>query len=313
MKKLTSLIIASFLILGAFATEGLTQNKLKKISGTKVSIVPPAGFEAATRFPGYQEEDSNSSIVVTEVPAPISQLKSGLIDSEELAKQGMVLLEQQPVEVDGKDATILKVSQTAYGMEFLKWILLLGNESESVLIAAGFPQELEAQYSKVLKDSLLTVNWNSQTATTPTEGLNYTLQEAGNLKLAQRLANTLLYTKNGEFPAESLDDPVFIVAPSVAPQHQVLEIFARERLLKTDNLTEIAIASESKITIDNLNGYEIIAVGKDIESGEKTALYQVVLLDGENYYYLMQGQVGDSSSQKYLPAFKQLAGTFQRQ
>ncbi|WP_036478248.1 hypothetical protein [Myxosarcina sp. GI1] len=313
MKKLTSLLITSVFTLGLIATPALSQDKLEKILGTKISIVPPAGFVAATRFSGYQEEESNSSIVVTEISAPISQLKPGLINSEELAKQGMVLLTQQTVVVDGKDATMLKVRQKAYGTEFLKWILLLGNNTESVLVAAGFPQEFEAQYSESLKYSLLTVTWNSEIATSPTEGLDYSLQEYGDLKLAQRLVNSLIYTKNGEFSSQSTNAPVFVVAPSVAPLYKELGIFARERLLKTDNLREIAIASESKITINNLNGYEITAVGKDVKSEEKIVLYQVVLLDSENYYYLMQGQVDNKLTGKYLPVFKQFARSFQRQ
>ncbi|GAB4524810.1 MAG: hypothetical protein Tsb0014_03630 [Pleurocapsa sp.] len=313
MKKLTSLFINSIFAWGLISTPGFSQEKLEKIAGTKISIIPPVGFVAATRFSGYQQEENNSSIVVTEIPASIEELQPGLTDGETLAQRGMVLLEQQPVKVNNLDATMLKVSQKAYETEFTKWILLLGNETESVLVTASIPQELEAEYAEGLKTSLLSVNWDLQAKASLTEGLDYSIQEeSGDLKLAKRFSNSLLYTKNGRFPAESIDDPIFVVAPSVVSQNLNLRTLARDRLLQTDNLTNIELESEGNITIDGLQGYQIIAVGRDVKSETVMTLYQVILVDDRDYYYIMQGQVDRRLEEQYLPMFEELALSFQR-
>jgi hypothetical protein len=312
MNKILSLIISGFFSLSLIPSDSLAQEKSPMIAGTKISLIPPQGFVSATRFPGYQQEETNSSIVVTEIPAPISELASDSTNAEELAKKGMVLLKQEQVTVDRKDAILLEVQQSAYGIDFNKWILLLGNQSESVLVTATFPQELPSEYSESLKNSLLTVQWNQTQTAVATDGLEFTLEETGDLKLAQRLGNSLIYTKNGVFPAKSINDPLFVVAPSVAPQYQELEDFARQRLLKTDNLTEIEIETGNKIVINNLDGYEIIAIGKDIKSKNPVAIYQVILSDQNAYYYLMQGQVDTRYNSQYLPIFKKLARSFKR-
>lgn len=205
MNHIAPLILGSILILNSIPSLSLAQEKLIAVAGTKISLIPPQGFISATRFPGFQQQSTNSSIVVTEMPAPISELTSGLTNSEALAKKGMVLLQKQPVTVDRKDAILLKVQQSAYGTDFNKWILLLGNQTESVLITATFPQ-LASKYSEDLKHSLLTVQWHHNQ--TPTDNLLFSLKETGDLKLAQKLVNGLIYTKNGVFPARSINDPL---------------------------------------------------------------------------------------------------------
>ncbi|AFZ36044.1 hypothetical protein Sta7437_2511 [Stanieria cyanosphaera PCC 7437] len=312
MNKILSLIISGFFSLSLIPSDSLAQEESTMIAGTKISLIPPQGFVSATRFPGYQQEETNSSIVVTEIPASISELASGLTNAEELSKKGMVLLQQEIVKVNQQDAILINVQQSAYGTEFNKWILLLGNQTESVLLTATFPQELASDYSESLKKSLLTVQWNQTQTAVATDGLEFTLEENGDLKLAQRLGNSLIYTKNGVFPAKSINDPFFVVAPSVAPQYQELEDFARQRLLKTDNLTEIEIETGNQIVINNLDGYEIIGVGKNIKSRNLVSIYQVILSEENDYYYLMQGQVNTRYNSQYLPLFKKLAVSFQK-
>jgi hypothetical protein len=157
------------------------------------------------------------------------------------------------------------------------------------------------------------VNWDLQGKASLTEGLDYSIQEeSGDLKLAKRFSNSLLYTKNGQFPAESIDDPLFVVAPSVVSRNLNLRTLARDRLLQTDNLTNIELQSEGNITIDGLQGYQIIAVGRDVKSETVMTLYQVILVDDRDYYYIMQGQVDRRLQEQYLRIFEELALSFQR-
>ena len=308
MKDLNNFLFGSILSLGILASPSLAQQQLQAVTGTNIRLIPPAEFTASERFSGYQHEASNSSILVTEIPASIEQLRPSLTDSEKLQEKGMTLLNQKTVTINEQEALLLNIQQSAYGTDFKKWILLLGNDSESVLVTATFLAELEAQYSELLKDSLLTVEWNQAAAST--DDLAFVLSETADLKLAQKIGNALAYTKNGVFPAVSTNDPIFIVAPSLSPQYQDVATLAQNRLFQTDNLTEIEIISEQEITVDSLTGYEIVAVGKDIKSGEERSLYQVILVDSDNYYYVMQGQVDAEQNQQYLSQFKELASSF---
>ena len=311
MNRVINSFLSSILSIGILSSQGLARQELQAVAGTKVSLIPPADFVASDRFAGYQHEESNSSILVTEIPAPIEQLRPGLTDSEKLQERGMVLLDSEMVSVNGQEALLLNIEQSAYGTDFKKWILLIGNETESTIVTATFLADLEAEYSEPLKESLLTVEWDIS-ATSTSDNLTFELSETEDLKLAQKIGTALAYTKDGVFPAVSTEEPIFIVAPSVSPQYSAVATLAQNRLLQTENLEEIEINKEKEITIDNLAGYEIVAVGKDVKSGETITLYQVVLVDSDSYYYLMQGQVHASLDEQYLSQFRELARSFNR-
>jgi hypothetical protein len=187
----------------------------------------------------------------------------------------------------------------------------LGNETESVILIATVPKHLEAQYLDILKQSLLTIHWNRERSSPLSEDLAFKVDEYGDLKLAKQVTNALLYTKNGVFPAPSIDDPIFVVVPSVIQQVADPKSFAKQRILAIKSISELKIESSQRVIVNNLKGYEIIATGKEIRSQQPIVIYQTILFDLNDYYYIIQGQIGKVNSQKYLPLFKMMATSFQ--
>ncbi len=315
-KYLIALLLGGLLSAGGIAQPSLSAEQPAIVTGTKVRLTQPTDFAPAEKFPGYFQSSSSASIMVTEIPAPFSafssEISSGLSDPSKLGKHGMSLLSQEQVNLNGQKALLLKMQQRASGVDFLKWVLVFGDEAGSAMVTATFPKELEAKLSESLKQSLLTSQRDPNLAASTDEGLDYTLKEQGNLKLAQRISNGLLFTKEGEFPSKSLADPVFVVAPSISEQAIAdPETFSKQRLLKTDSITKIEIETSEQVTIDNLKGYEIVAKAQDQKSQEPMLVYQVMLFDQKGYY-IMQGLVGEATKADYLPAFRAIAQSFQR-
>src|SRR4030095_12137165 len=107
------------------------------------------------------------------------------------------------------------------------------------------------------------------------------------LKLAKRITNSLAFTKSGIFPSKVIDDPLFIVAPSISKiEVDNLEEFSTSHIFQTSSVTDIQIEQSNKVNIDNLPGYEIVAKGKDIKSGESMVIYQTMLFEGQGFYVL---------------------------
>ncbi|HET6889688.1 MAG TPA: hypothetical protein VFH31_01190 [Pyrinomonadaceae bacterium] len=282
------------------------------IPGTRVSLVPPAGFTPAAQFSGFWQESLGSSIMVTEFPGPLSEVSSGFLNPSDLAKRGMALLNKLEVKVNNETGLLLNLKQNAFGTEYRKWLLIFGDEKESVMLAATFPKELEGDLSEKMKASILTVKWDRERKVAPTEGLNFTFTEKGEIKLAKRIANSLLYTKSGIFPSKAVDDPLFIIGQTLSKLDiDDKEQFAKSRLSQTATITEIEIERLSQVTVDNLSGYEILAKGNDTESGNSMVVYQVVLYEDRSYY-IMQGLVSAKHGQTYLPVFKEMARSFRR-
>lgn len=312
MRALKGLLLLFLFAAISFAQAKELPGQRVAISGTKVSLIPPVGFTPSPQFPGYWQESLGASIMVTEIPGPFPATSAGFSDSSQLIKRGMSLLYRQEIVVDSRMSILLQVKQAISGLEYLKWVLIFGDEKESVLVVAAFPTELKEELSEKLKKSILTSAWDRERNVSPTEGLNFTVSAKGEMRLTKRLINLLAYTKDGVFPSESVDDPIFIVGSSI-PKINVedQEGFAKSRIVQTTSVTDLEIEQSEKITIDNLAGYEVIAKGKDIKSGQPMLIYQTMLFEGQTYY-LMQGLVSSKNRQVYLPVFKEMARSFKR-
>lgn len=284
---------------------------LQPVRGTRVSIAPPEGFVPDTNFPGFSRRAYAATIQVTEMPAPFHETRSGF-NLPELRERGMTLLDREDLRIGGYPGFLVHLTQVAAGQTFEKWIGVLGNEQESLLVVATFPRASAESFSAPMKAAILSTRWDLKKSVDPLADLNYAVEPAGPLKLARRLGNGLLYTRRGAFPAQDPADPLFIVGPSIS-RREVPEArtFAEHRAHQTESLDDLAIARSEAVEIDGLTGWEILGEGKDRRDGRRITLYQVVLLDGPTYY-LMQGLVGTAVATDHLSHFQAMARSFKR-
>src|SRR5215218_3813040 len=71
-----------------------------RVAGTSVTLAPPPGFTPSARFPGFERADLQASIMVTEVPGPMTGLTRGMTAAG-LATRGMTLISSERPQVDG--------------------------------------------------------------------------------------------------------------------------------------------------------------------------------------------------------------------
>ena len=119
-----------------------------------VELLKPQGFTEAADFPGFQQESTASSIMLSRIPGPSSQIAPGFT-SDSMHRQGMTLISRENVSIDGLPGLLLHVDQTFGPSSFRKWIVIFGNERETVLITATYPTPSEEQLSHTLRDAVL--------------------------------------------------------------------------------------------------------------------------------------------------------------
>ena len=308
MKLLTA---AGWLCLLSLSAAAQALSDPVPVPGTGVSLMPPPGFVAATQFPGFGQEESGASIMVTEIPGPYAEVTAGFSKGG-LVSQGMTLVSKQEITLEGRKALLLHLKQTAEGMAYLKWLAALGDEKQTVLVTATFPEELKERLSEPLRRSVLSVRLTPAAALDPLAGLNYTVTGHPALKLAKRFSNALIFTADGKLPGEPTGDPLLVVAPSLSRAEIAdRKRFAERRLGEIDSVTEIALKSSEAITIDGLPGYETIAEARDKDLKHPVTVYQVALFDGDSYY-LIQGFTKVADQQQNLEVFRAVARTFRR-
>jgi len=276
-----------------------------------VKLVRPEGFDDAENFHGFQQASTQSSVMVLMIPGPFSETTGGFT-AERLKTRGMTLGSKGNVEIDGNAGVLISLVQTANGTEFAKWIVAFGDEEETRMVTATFPKIHESTLSAQLKSVVLSTRLDIAPPPTPGADVGFTIVASDKVKIARGVGKMLMYTKDGIVPAKSPEDPLFIAAPSfsevsIADKRQ----FSVQRLFQTAHTKITSVTTTNEITIDGLDGYELVADAADADSGAPLVVYQVVLFDGVSYL-LIQGLVGASVSAEYLPEFKAMARSLKR-
>lgn len=281
-----------------------------RVPGTGVRLAPPPGFSRAGSFAGFQDPEHGASILITEIPGPVSQIRRGMT-LEGLSSRGMHLIESNTVTVSGDEALLLHVSQRADGTDFFKWILVGGSEARTFMIVGTYP-ETDAELSDGIRASLLTASWNEEGRRGLFEGLSFRIDPAPRMRLAERMANLLILTESGRLDSGDPGAGVLIVGSSLGevPVGDLV-VFAKERLMKTDRLKAVRFRSDSAVVVDGLEGRELIAEAADAKTGRPVGVYQLLLADGTTYY-IAQGFVLKSRLKEMLPVFRSVTGSFHR-
>ena len=298
-------ILVLFLLIGQLSF-GQTNTPVV-VPGTKCSIVPPEGFEPATSFSGFQNAETGASIMINELPAPYETLAAGFT-AEALRTKGMTLTSKEVISFNSSEATMLNVTQLMNGTTYIKQLLIFGDKEGAVLVNGIYPEASKELEGKI-KDALLSTVYNSSRKDNPLNAAPFTVNTEGSeFKPVKYLAGALLYSADGLIPTEK---PTLIIGVSLSkvfPEHQ--KQYAVERLEKLAGGEFNSIKESMEVTIDNMNGYEIIANRKDDEDRSEL-IYQVMLFDTTGDYYIIVGQAKDDFDRN-LETYKKIARTFKR-
>lgn len=251
--------------------------------------------------------------MITIIPGPFSKTSGGF-NTSGLASQGMTLLKKESVKIGSADALLIYVSQSAYGTDFRKWVLIFGDEKESTLVAAAFPEQFESELSASLKKVILSVKAHEGAEVDFFEGFTFRVEEAGDLKFANKMGTTLILSRNGVFPQRETGTPAILVGSSITEGWDVPKdkgAFARQRLHQTATLKQLEILAEKEIKLNGLDGRLIDAVGRHKDSGERIFIRQCVLFTKAGYY-IFQAMVGFDEKDAYDSVFNEIMDSFRR-
>jgi len=296
MKK--NIILFSLLLISIFSF-GQTTSVL--IPGTKYSMIPPEGFILSPNFSGFQNIETGASIMIMDIPTSYSSLVQGFT-KDALKTKGMDLLSKENVRYKNSDAMLYKVSQKANGINYLKQILLFGDKNITVMVNGIYPEQSNDSENE-LKKSLFTIERNEKLAEKPLQSVNFSINVEGtDYKLVKSLAGSLLYSEDDKIPS---DKGLLIVSNSLGNKVNTdYRQFSIDRLKKLPDASNSIIKTIDKVTISDMEGYEIVA-----EDNSKQLIYQVTLFSSTREYYIIVGQ-SKGEKEKNLEVYKKVAKTF---
>lgn len=280
----------------------------QSIVGTKVSIIPPAGFEHSPNFLGMQQVESGSSIVIAEIPVPYATAAREM-DGKLLLSKGVEVETVDSIQLNGSSAILATGMQMSRIGMFGKVILLFGNDSQSVIVTGAYPQELES-LGEQIKRSILTSVFEPRKVVDPFESMDYRIDPSETkLKFAKSFMNSLIYTIDGLVPTASPDKTSLTVTKSFSPVDvEDRKLFAINRVKQITKKVK-PIRSIEPVTIDGIEGFEVLTSARSPITGEEEVVYQVILFS-DGFYYIFLGTTNQHESG--LEEIKKVVGSFRR-
>lgn len=279
----------------------------REVRGSKISLIPPADFTVATKFMGFQQGETNSSIMVLDIPGPFIETSKGL-NKESLLTQGVILESLEKIKLNNVDAILIKGEQTAYGVVYRKYIFAFGTDKETILINGVAPKE-DLALNNLIKKTLLSAVYDADKILSPLDAVDFEISTTGtDFIFAKSMSNMLIYNRDGKTPTEKSDKASLVVAKAFSKVAITdKKEFATNRI-KTLPVQIHKINTTNSVTINGLSGFEISAEGVNRKTGIKEMAYQLMLFTEDGYYIIFGS--AESDFERNLAAFQKIALTF---
>lgn len=312
MKHIFFIIISILTFPTAFgqtSTNNVLTSDHQNIVGTKISLIPPGGFQKAPNFLGLQHTQSGSTIMILDIPGPFSEVSKGLTEAAFLS-QGIEVKEIENLTINTLPAILVTGEQNAYGNIYTKFVLCFGTDKETIMVNGAVPNNLK-EVAKGIRTSILTSFYEADRKINPLEVVDFKIDvSATKLIFAKSISNLLIFSADGLLPSKSNNKTSLTVGKSFSKTGiEDRKLFSLNRL-KQLPIEVITIEETNEISIDGISGYEIIATSKDKKTSEPEKAY-LVLLFSDNLYYILFGTT-NQDFENNISDFKKAAKTFKR-
>lgn len=247
--------------------------------------------------------------MVTELPGPYLEVSKGF-RSGNMGKAGMELVSRKEVTVQGLDGILLEVDQFKDGTTYEKLILIFGDESHSVFLNAVCPKGQTKNISKAMQESVLSMVYQPDLKVDPLETLPFTMGSEGTgFDSSRVIMGALMFTREGGTPPRSVDKAViFAVVTSDKSEISDKRAAAVEAFKHSGGGNhDVYVDSIAEVTIDGLQGYEIVGSGVDNKSGVRELMFQVLLYGYQRTTLIMGTAASDYD--KNVEAFRKISRT----
>jgi hypothetical protein len=241
--------------------------------GSRMGFVPPPGFVASKRFPGFENPDTRSSIVMAALPLQAHADLEASMTTEALKKQGIAEDKRETLTLPGGKAVLVVGNEQENGQKFRKWILLAQLPEGVALIAVLVPESALKTYSDdIIRASLSTlavraaVPLDEQIALVP-----FKLTDLSGLRPVRVLGNTgVVLTEGAKDTPTPSDQPMFAVMIGQGGPEQATDRanFARNLFTGLGDVKDVRIINGSNGDMLRLGGGTLITHELQAEAKE---------------------------------------------
>jgi hypothetical protein len=300
---LLAVVLAALAVAPAHAAEALFP------TGSLIGFVPPPGFTVSKHFPGFENSDGGSMVLLTLPPQAYADIEKSMTP-EAFKAQGITEEKRENLALpDGKGVLVTGIEQDN-GQKFRKWMFLGSIPAAIGIAAVRIPDgAVKSDSDDAIKTSLLTmtarpsVPIDEQLSLVP-----FKLGEMSGMRPVRILGGTGVFLTDGpkDSPAVA-DQPVFVVSVGQGGPEQGGERanFARNLFSGLSDFKDVRIVSGDMLRLGggSLPTHELQAEAKDIKTDTPMKIVQWVRF-GPGAFVRMVGVSRADAWSKEFPRFR---------
>lgn len=303
MGKIVFIWIATF-----WFNQGFAQNLTKQHvypTNSKIALVPPANFQEAGSFVGFQQASTNASIMINELPVDISLIKPKMTASA-FAPKGVMVSKINEIKHFGIDVKEIIATQSIGDMKFNKVVWVFGNENSCFLVNGVWPIKNEKLGVEVY-NAMKTIVWKMDVEIDPVAnskfdldyesvGFSYDFFMSGMYSFKSNLNDINLNKKANFFVAEAIQTVTVVDKVN----------YAKNRFLEMPQADEYEIEKVVETEVDGKKAVELWAHKTGLDTTEM--MYQLIIYNADSYY-ICSG-ITNFNSEKFALDFSTIGHSF---
>lgn len=311
MKKWTGFLFLIVFALSAQAQDGTikavisntkTANHIN-IPGTRLYIIPPAGFTVAKLFLGLQKGE-NAILNIYDLVGGNYYTNAATFSRGSFEEKGARVFEFKEIRVNGFPCKYLRAQTDIFTNAIA---MVFGDSTFSTMIMAAYPASDE-QTGRQIINALNTICYDKAKKVDPFATALFTLDDKVSLyKFYQFNAGLYVYTEDGKENNSENDDPFFLVTQLPLEKFMSAKTVAGMMLAKAEEygMTNQEVKNQSTEKLNGYDAYRAEVYGK--MNGKNSLIYMCTVVKGD-LAIVMQG-IAKKDIEKNLEEFKKLAAT----
>lgn len=281
-------------------TSDITNTKTTKhlnIPGTRVFVIPPAGFVTSTTLPAF-EKGNQGLLQAMDVAGGNYYTNAATFSKEKFEQKGVEVLEYKEFKINSYPARMVLIQGDP---QTKMYSLVLGDSTFSTSVMGVFATD-DNQTGEQIKQAIQSIYYDKTFEVNPFATAPFKLDDTKSIfKFAKFSASMYMYSIGG-VKKDAYDNEPYFMALAAPTEGETLKAIA------DDMANVIKDATMKNISETKTNGLQ--SFRREVYgtlNGKAAVLFQQVVKIGESAV-IMQG-VADDNFEKYISEFEKLANT----
>ena len=246
--------------------------------GSRLGLIPPAGLEPATSFPGFEDRQNGVFIRLVALPAEAFAEIEKTMTNDALKKQGMTVEKRESMPLGSGNAILAIVRQETAAGRIRKWLLIAPIDNLTALVSLEMSAKPPAPYADNVIRAML-ASLAARASVPPDEQLTlvpFKVGDTAGMRLVRVVPGVAVQLTDGPKDAmEATEQAQLVIAAAPGgPDMRDRDQFARDAMRGFAALKDLRIIGSEPMRIGGQAGHEVRAQAKDAQTGADIEVVQ---------------------------------------